>query len=66
MLYGECLALTTALLWGTISVLVRKGLPYANASVAVCLGLLAGVPLLFRHGHGLDRPRRDLAAQQAG
>lgn len=47
MLYGECLALTTALLWGAIPVLVRKGLPYANVSVAVLLGLLASVPLLF-------------------
>ena len=47
MLYGECLALTTALLWGAIPVLVRKGLPHANVSVAVLLGLLASVPLLF-------------------
>ncbi len=47
MLYGECLALTSAVLWGTIPVLVRKGLSYSNASVAVLLGLLAGVPLLF-------------------
>ena len=35
MLYGECLALTTALLWGTIPVVVRKALPYSSASVAV-------------------------------
>jgi drug/metabolite transporter, DME family len=47
MLYGECLALTSAVLWGTIPVLVRKGLPHSNASVAVFLGLLASVPLLF-------------------
>jgi drug/metabolite transporter (DMT)-like permease len=47
MPYGECLALTSALLWGTIPVLVRKGLAHANASVAVLLGLLAGLPLLF-------------------
>jgi drug/metabolite transporter (DMT)-like permease len=47
MFYGECLALTSAVLWGTIPVLVRKGLPHTNASVAVFLGLLASVPLLF-------------------
>ncbi len=47
MLYGECLALTTALVWGTIPVLVRKALPYSSASVAVLLGSLASVPLLF-------------------
>jgi len=47
MLYGECLALMTALLWGMIPVLVRKGLLHANVSVAVLLGLLASTPLLF-------------------
>lgn len=47
MLYGECLALTTAVLWGAIPVLVRKGLPHSSASVAVLLGLLASVPLLL-------------------
>ena len=47
MLYGECLALTAAVLWGTIPVLVRKGLSHSTASVAVCLGLLASVPLLL-------------------
>ena len=46
MFYGECLALTSALLWGSIPVLVRKGLPHASASVAVVLGLLASLPLL--------------------
>ena len=47
MLYGECLALTSAVLWGAIPVLVRKGLPHSSASVAVLLGLLASVPLLL-------------------
>ena len=47
MLYGECLAFTSAVLWGTIPVLVRKGLSHSNASVAVCLGLLASAPLLL-------------------
>lgn len=47
MFYGECLALTSAVLWGTIPILVRKGLPHSNASVAVVLGLLASVPLLL-------------------
>ncbi len=47
MLYGECLALTTAVLWGAIPVLVRKGLLHSTASVAVLVGLLASVPLLF-------------------
>jgi len=46
MFYGECLALTAALFWGSIPILVRKGLPHSNASVAVVLGLLASVPLL--------------------
>jgi transporter family protein len=47
MPYGECFALIAAFLWGTIPVLVRKGLPHANASIAVLLGSLASVPLLF-------------------
>jgi drug/metabolite transporter (DMT)-like permease len=47
MLYGECLALTSAVLWGTIPVLVRRGLPHSNPSVAVMLGLLASAPLLL-------------------
>lgn len=46
MFYGVCLALTSAVLWGTIPILVRKGLAHASASVAVLLGLLASVPLL--------------------
>lgn len=47
MLYGECLALISAVLWGTIPILVRKGLPHSNPSVAVVLGLLASMPLLL-------------------
>ena len=47
MFYGEALALTSAVLWGTIPILIRKGLPHSNASVAVVLGLLASVPLLI-------------------
>ncbi len=47
MFYGECLALTSAILWGSLPVLVRKGLAHANASVAVLLGLLVSIPLLF-------------------
>jgi DME family drug/metabolite transporter len=47
MLYGECLALTSAVLWGAIPVLVRKGFTYSSTSVAVLLGLLASVPLLL-------------------
>lgn len=47
MLSGEYLALTTAVLWGAIPVLVRKGLAHSTASVAVLLGLLASIPLLF-------------------
>jgi drug/metabolite transporter (DMT)-like permease len=34
-------------LWGTIPILVRKGLPHSNVSVAVISGLLAGVPILI-------------------
>lgn len=47
MLYGECLALTSAVLWGMMPVLVRKGLSHSTASVGVMLGLLASVPLIF-------------------
>jgi drug/metabolite transporter (DMT)-like permease len=47
MLYGECLALTSAVLWGSIPVFVRKGLVHSSASVAVLLGLLASAPLLL-------------------
>ncbi len=46
MLYGEWLALTSAVLWGAIPVFVRRGLSHASPSVAVMLGLLASVPLL--------------------
>jgi DME family drug/metabolite transporter len=46
-MYGELLALTAALLWGAIPILVRKGLPHSSASVAVVIGLLASVPLLL-------------------
>jgi drug/metabolite transporter (DMT)-like permease len=46
MFYGEGLALTSAALWGSIPILVRKGLPHASASVAVVVGLLASLPLL--------------------
>lgn len=47
MWLGECLALTSAVLWGTIPIFVRKGLPHASPSVAVVVGLLASVPLLL-------------------
>lgn len=46
MWYGECLALTSAVLWGTIPIFVRKGFAHAGPSVAVVVGLLAGIPLL--------------------
>lgn len=47
MWIGECLALTSAVLWGSIPVFVRKGLPHASPSVAVTVGLLASLPLLI-------------------
>jgi len=65
MLYGECLALTTALLWGTIPILVRKALPYSSASVAVLLGSLASVPLLFLVFSLHPRPVTQAVAPQA-
>lgn len=46
MFYGAGFALASAVLWGAIPVLVRKGLAHSSASVAVLLGLLASVPLL--------------------
>lgn len=46
MFYGEGLALTSAVLWGSIPILVRKGLPHSSASVAVVWGLLVSLPLL--------------------
>jgi drug/metabolite transporter (DMT)-like permease len=46
MIYGECLALTSAVLWGAIPILVRRGLRYASPSVAVVVGLVASFPLL--------------------
>ncbi len=59
MFYGEGLALTAAVLWGSIPVLVRKGLLHASASVAVLLGLLVSVPLIllviFFHPHPLTQ-----------
>jgi len=65
MLYGECLALTSAVLWGTIPVLVRKALPYSSASVAVLLGSLASVPLLFLVFSFHPRPVTQAVAPQA-
>jgi drug/metabolite transporter, DME family len=65
MLYGECLALMTAMLWGTIPVLVRKALPYSSASVAVLLGSLASVPLLFLVFSFHPRPVTQAVAPQA-
>lgn len=44
---GEGFALTSAVLWGTIPVLVRKGLPHASPSVAVIVGLFASLPLFL-------------------
>jgi len=52
---GEGFALLSAVLWGTIPILVRKGLPHASPSVAVVTGLLASVPLLL--GVFLFHPR---------
>ena len=65
MLYGEGLALTSAVLWGIIPVLVRKGLLHSNASVAVFLGLLASVPLLFLVFSFHPRPVTQAVAPQA-
>ncbi len=47
MFYGEGLALTSALLWGMMPILVRKGLSDSTASVGVMLGLLASAPLII-------------------
>ena len=65
MLYGECLALISAVLWGTIPILVRKGLPHSNPSVAVVLGLLASVPLLLGVFFFHPRSVSDVVAPQA-
>ena len=46
-MFGEGFALTAAVFWGTIPVLVRKGLPYASPSVAVIVGLFASLPLFL-------------------
>ena len=47
MYYGEGFALGAALFWGSIPILVRKGLPHANPAVAVLWGLLASAPLFL-------------------
>jgi len=65
MLYGECLALISALLWGTIPILVRKSLPHSNPSVAVVFGLLASVPLLLGVFFFHPRAVTDVVAPQA-
>ena len=62
---GEFLALLTALLWGTIPVLVRKGLLHATPSVAVLVGLLASVPLLVVVLLVFPRPVTQAVAPQA-
>ncbi len=65
MFYGECLALTSALLWGSLPVLVRKGLFHASASAAVVVGLLASMPLLFFVVLFHPRPFSEAIAPQA-
>lgn len=62
---GEGFALTSAILWGTIPVLVRKGLLHASPSVAVIVGLFASLPLFL--GVFLLHPRSvlDVVAPQA-
>jgi drug/metabolite transporter (DMT)-like permease len=46
MLYGELFALTAACLWGTVPILIRRGLAHSTISVAVVWGLLVSLPLL--------------------
>jgi drug/metabolite transporter (DMT)-like permease len=62
---GEGFALTAAILWGTIPVLVRKGFSHASPSVAVVVGLFASLPLFL--GVFLFHPRSalDVVAPQA-
>jgi drug/metabolite transporter, DME family len=60
MWLGECLALTSAVLWGAIPVFVRKGLVHASPSVAAVVGLLASLPLLL--GVFLFHPRSVMQA----
>jgi transporter family protein len=62
---GEGFALTSAVLWGMIPVLVRKGLPHSNPSVAVIIGLFASLPLFL--GVLLFHPRSvfEVVAPQA-
>ena len=43
---GELLALTSAFLWGTVPILIRRGLVYSTTSVAVVWGLIVSLPLL--------------------
>src|SRR4029453_12277895 len=62
---GECLALLTAMLWGTIPVIVRKGLPHASPTIAVLIGLLASVPLLILVLVFFPRPVTQVVAPQA-
>ncbi|MGH7964708.1 MAG: DMT family transporter [Candidatus Binatia bacterium] len=59
------MALTTAVLWGTIPILIRRGLPHSTASVAVLLGLLASVPLLFLPVSLHPQPVTQVVAPQA-
>ncbi len=47
MLYGELFALTSACLWGTVPILIRRGLAYSTTSAAVVWGLLVSLPLLI-------------------
>ena len=44
---GEGFALTSAVLWGMIPVLVRKGFSHASPSIAVIVGLFASLPLFL-------------------
>jgi drug/metabolite transporter (DMT)-like permease len=62
---GECLALTSAVLWGAIPVFIRQGLVYSTASIAVVLGLLASLPLLVLVFSFHPRPVMQAVAPQA-
>lgn len=46
MLYGEFFALSSAFLWGSVPILIRRGLAYSTTSVAVVWGLLVSLPVL--------------------
>lgn len=65
MLHGELFALTSAFLWGSVPILIRRGLAHSTTSVAVVWGLMVSLPALAGVFAFYPRPVTQAVAPQA-